>query len=112
MAQAGAWNPPKGQGQAIIKYENQRGDTGFDPSGEEVPLPALRRDAALGLFAEYGVGDALAIRLKADWQDGEDAFVDYQGRGPVEIGASWQVWRDDGGAVVTDVESDGDNEPW
>ncbi|MDQ1153711.1 hypothetical protein QE389_000910 [Brevundimonas sp. SORGH_AS 993] len=37
--------------------------------------------------------------MKADWQDGEDAFVDYQGRGPIEVGAVWRVWRDDRVAV-------------
>lgn len=62
-------------------------------------MPAKRRDASLGLFAEYGVTDRLTLQLKADWQDGEDAFVDYQGRGPVEVGVTWQVWRDERNAV-------------
>lgn len=92
---AGAWTQPKGHGQAIVKYEALRASDGFDPSGERQPLPAERRDRALGLFAEYGVTDRLSLQVKADWQDGEDAFVDYQGRGPVEIGVTWQVWRDD-----------------
>jgi hypothetical protein len=96
---AGAWTQPKGQGQAIVKYEEMRADTGLDPSGEERPLPAARRDSALGLFAEYGMTDRLTLQLKADWQDGEDAFVDYRGRGPVEVGVTWQVWRDDRNAV-------------
>lgn len=96
---AGAWVQPKGQGHAIVKYEEMRADTGFDPSGEELPLPAARRDAALGLFVEYGATDRLSLQLKADWQDGEDAFIDYEGRGPVEIGATWQVWRDDHNAI-------------
>jgi protein XagA len=76
-----------------------RADTGLDPSGAEQTLPAERRDSALGLFAEYGVTDRLTLQLKADWQEGEDAFVDYNGRGPIEIGATWQVWRDDRTAV-------------
>jgi hypothetical protein len=99
QAVAGAWTQPKGKGQAIVKYERLSADTGFDASGEERDLPAERRDSALGLFAEYGVSDRLTLQLKADWQDGEDAFVDYEGRGPVEIGATWQVWRDDRNAV-------------
>ena len=28
-ATAGAWNLPKGQGQAIVKYEDMRADQGF-----------------------------------------------------------------------------------
>ena len=96
---AGAWTQPKGKGQAIVKYERLSADTGFDAAGEERDLPGRRRDATLGLFAEYGVADRLTLQLKADWQDGEDAFVDYSGRGPIEIGATWQVWRDDQNAV-------------
>ena len=65
-----------------------RAETGFDPSGEEQPLGADRTDTTLGLFAEYGLTDRLTLQLKADWQQGEDAFVDYEGRGPVEIGAT------------------------
>ena len=62
-------------------------------------MPAVRRDARLGLFAEYGVTDRLTLQLKADWQKGEDAFVEYEGRGPIEIGATWQLFRDDRNAV-------------
>ncbi|WP_292085963.1 hypothetical protein [Brevundimonas sp.] len=98
-AAAGAWTQPKGRTQAILKYEHMVAEEGFDPQGDTQPLPAERRDSALGLFAEYGVTDRLTLQLKADWQDGEDAFVDYEGRGPIEIGATWQVWRDDRNAV-------------
>jgi hypothetical protein len=97
--QAGAWVQPRGQGQAIVKYERLKADSGFDPSGDETPLLAMRRDARLGLFAEYGATDRLTLQLKADWQEGEDAFVDYEGRGPIEIGATWQVFRDAHSAV-------------
>ena len=76
QALAGAWIQPKGKGQAIVKYERLSADTGFDAAGEERDLPGQRRDATLGLFAEYGVSDRLTLQLKADWQDSEDAFVD------------------------------------
>jgi hypothetical protein len=99
LAQAGAWTQPKGRGQAIFKYEDLRADTGFDPEGVERPLPAERRDTALGLFAEYGLTNRLTLQVKADWQEGADAFIDYDGRGPIEIGATWQAWRDDRTAV-------------
>lgn len=39
------------------------------------------------------------MQVKADWQDGEDAFFNYRGRGPIEVGVAWQVWRDDRAAI-------------
>lgn len=98
-AEAGAWNQPKGQGQVIVKYEDVRADEGFDPGGAVLPLPAERLDRAARLFAEYGVTDRITIQLKTDWQEGSDAFVDYSGRGLLEIGVSWQAYRDDWTAV-------------
>ncbi|NBB63691.1 hypothetical protein GVN18_30980 [Pseudomonas sp. ODNR1LW] len=74
-------------------------DEGFDPVGDIQPLAAPRKDRTVGLFAEYGLNDRLTLQLKADWQQGQDAFVDYEGRGPIEVGATWQVWRDDHNAV-------------
>ena len=70
-------------------------DRGFDPDGVLTDLPAERRDASLGVLIEYGLTDRLTVQFKGDWQSGEDAFVDYEGRGPLELGVSWQVWRDD-----------------
>ena len=98
-AAAGAWNQPKGNGQVIVKLEHMTADQGFDPYGVLADLPAQRRDTSLGVFAEYGLTDRLTVRFKGDWQSGEDAFVDYQGRGPLELGVSWQAWRDDRTAV-------------
>lgn len=98
-AAAGAWNQPKGKGQVILKLEQMTAVRGFDPDGALADLPAERRDTSLGAFAEYGLTDRLTVRFKGDWQSGEDAFVDFDGRGPVELGVSWQVWRDDAAAV-------------
>lgn len=72
---------------------------GFDPDGRRVDLPRERRDRSAGVFAEYGLTDRLTLQVKGDWQDGEDAFVDYEGRGPLEIGATLQLWRNDTTAV-------------
>lgn len=94
-ALAGPWVQVKGETLIILKFEDMRADEGFGPDGDRLPLPAERRDTALGLFAEYGLTDTLTVQLKADWQSGEDAFVDYEGRGPIEIGVTWQAWRDD-----------------
>lgn len=96
---AGPWLPPKGKGQAILKFEAMQADQGYGPDGVLVDLPAERRDTALGLFVEYGLTDSLAVQFKGDWQAGEDAFVDYEGRGPVELGLNWQVWRDERTAI-------------
>jgi len=83
----------------IVKYEDMRATTGFDPDGVERPLPAERLDRGAGVFAEYGLSERWTVQLKGDWQDGRDAFVDYSGRGPVEIGATWQAYRSDRNAV-------------
>ena len=96
---AGSWTQPKGKGQVILKYEYMRADRGFGPDGVLAALPAERRDRALGVFAEYGLTERFAVQFKGDWQSGEDAFIDYEGRGPVEIGVTWQAYRDDGVAV-------------
>ena len=98
-AAAGTWTQPKGDGQIILKYEAMRADRGFDMDGSLADLPAERRDTVVGVFAEYGLTDRLTLQFKGDWQTGEDAFVDYEGRGPLEIGLTWQAWRDDRTAV-------------
>ncbi len=98
-AAAGAWNKPKGRGQVIFKFEQMTADRGFDPDGVLADLPAERRDTSLGAFVEYGLTDRLTVQFKGDWQSGEDAFVDFEGRGPIELGLSWQAWRDESTAV-------------
>ena len=96
---AGPWAQPQGRGQVILKYEDMRADRGFDMDGSLADLPADRRDRALGVFAEYGVTDRFTMQFKGDWQSGEDAFVDYEGRGAIEIGVTWQAWHDDDTAI-------------
>ena len=98
-AVAGPWTQPQGRGQWIVKFEDMRADRGFDPDGALADLAAERRDTSVGVFAQYGVTDRLTLQFKGDWQSGEDAFIDYDGRGPLEIGLSWQVWRDERAAV-------------
>ena len=99
-ATAGPWTLPKGEGQVIVKFEDMRADQGFDPDGNLADLPAERRDTVVSVFAEYGLTPRLTLRFKGDWQSGQDAFVDYEGRGPLEIGVNWQVWRDDKTALA------------
>lgn len=99
-AAAGPWAVNGGDSQIIIKYEDMSADFGFDPDGLSRPLPAERIDRALTLFAEYGLTDRVTLQVKTDWQQGRDAFVDYEGRGPLEIGARWQAYRDETTAVA------------
>ncbi|WP_235560394.1 hypothetical protein [Brevundimonas sp. Leaf363] len=98
-ALANAWAQPKGQGQVIIKYEALEADDGYGPDGAAAALPAQRLESAARLLAEYGLTERITVQLKADYQSGEDAFVDYDGRGPLEIGLTWQAWRSDYSAV-------------
>lgn len=94
-AHAGAWTRPRGETQVIVKFDSMRADRAFDRDGALVDLTAERRDSSLGALAEYGLTDRLTLQLKGDWQSGEDAYVDFEGRGPVELGLTWQAWRDD-----------------
>lgn len=94
-ALAGAWSLPKGDGQAIVKYEDIRASEGFSADGDRLDLAARRRDRAASVLVEYGLTDRLTLQVKGEWQSGRDAYVDYQGRGPLEIGARWQAYRDD-----------------
>jgi protein XagA len=102
-AEAGPWTRDKATAQFILKYEVMRAEQGFDPDGNSVPLLVDRRDTSLSLLAEYGLTDRLTLVFKSDWQTGSDAFVDYEGRGPLEIGLAWQVYRDPSNAVALQV---------
>lgn len=82
-----------GRTQVIVKAEHMRAIDGFDVDGARRPLLAERIDETVSLFAERGLTDRLTLQVKTEWQSGEDAFVDYEGRGPVEIGLRWQVMR-------------------
>ena len=92
---AGAWPTPSGETQVILKFESMHADEGFNLVGAREPLIADQTDQVLSLFAEHGLTDRVTLQFKGDWQDGEDAFIDYQGRGPVELGVRVNVWRDD-----------------
>lgn len=92
-ASAGAWAMEQGRTQVIVKLERMRAVDGYDVDGQRRPLLAERADDAVSVFAEYGLTDTVTLQVKADWQSGQDMFVDYEGRGPVEVGVRWQAWR-------------------
>lgn len=102
-AVAGTWSLPKGQGQVIVKYEDMQADEGFGPNGGRVDLPAERLDRSVSAFVEYGLTDRVTLQFKGEWQQGRDAYVDFDGSGPVEIGARWQAYRDDHTAAAVYV---------
>lgn len=102
-AEAGPWTREQATAQFILKYEAMRAERGFDPQGNSLPLLVARRDTSLSLYAEYGLTDRLTLVFKSDWQSGSDAFVDYEGRGPLEVGVNWQVYRDPAHAVALQV---------
>jgi len=91
--EAGPWVQEAGRSQVIIKHEDIEASESFDDWGDRVALPGRRIDRSLGVFAEYGLTDQVTLQIKGDWQDGEDPAFSYEGRGPVEVGATVQVWR-------------------
>jgi hypothetical protein len=97
-ALAGAWPMKDGKGLAILKYEDQKADTGFNPDGVEVTIDP-RHDQTLSLHGEYGLTDRLTLQVKAAVTKGHDSFVDYEGRGPVELGLRYAVLTTDRSAV-------------
>lgn len=97
--QAGAWAKKKGQGQAFLKWEAMRSTEAFDAQGLAQPLLVERKETTWSLVTEYGLTDRMTLQVKGDWQQGQDAGFTYEGRGPVELGLMWQVWRDDQTAI-------------
>ena len=89
---------PKGEGQAILKYEGQQADEGFDPDGDLVAIDH-RRDQTLSLYGEYGLTPRLTLQTKAALTRGHDRFVSYDGRGPLELGLRYAVLRTDRSVV-------------
>ena len=87
-----------GEGQAILKYEDQKADTGFNPDGVEVAIDP-RHDQTLSLYGEYGLTERLTLQTKAAVTRGHDRFVDYDGRGPIELGLRYALLHTDRSAV-------------
>lgn len=98
-AWAGAWPTPKGQTQAIAKYERQSADQGFDPDGATVAIDP-RRDETVSIFVEHGLTPRLTLQAKAGLTRGHDRFVRYEGRGPVELGLRYAVYRSERGVAA------------
>uniref|UniRef100_B0T1M0 Alginate export domain-containing protein n=1 Tax=Caulobacter sp. (strain K31) TaxID=366602 RepID=B0T1M0_CAUSK len=87
-----------GEGLAILKYEDQKASAGFDPNGVERAIDP-RRDQTLSLYSEYGLTDSLTLQTKVGLTRGHDRFVDYSGRGPIELGLRYALLRTDRSVV-------------
>ena len=87
-----------GEGLAILKYEEQKADTGYDPGGAEVSIDP-RHDETLSIYSEYGLTDRLTLQTKAALTRGHDNFVDYDGLGPIELGLRYALLHTDRSAV-------------
>ncbi len=93
-ATAGAWPVPPGKTQVIVKYERQTASQGFNAQGQRVDINR-RRDEAASMFVEHGLTERLTLQAKAGVTRGRDQWVDYAGRGPIELGLRWAVRQDD-----------------
>jgi len=89
-AVAGAWPEPAGETQVIFKFEDEQASSGFDPGGNRLPIPHLS-DENLSVFVEHGITDRLTFQGKAGLTEGEDAFIYYHGRGPIELGLRYAI---------------------
>jgi hypothetical protein len=89
-AKAGAWPEPAGETQAIFKFEDEQAGSAFDPSGTKASIPHLSDDN-LSLLVEHGLTDRLTLQAKAGLTEGEDEFVHYAGRGPIELGLRYAL---------------------
>lgn len=98
VASASAWPAPAGKTQAIAKYERQSAGQGFDSQGRLVNI-GQRRDETASVFVEHGLSERLTLQAKAGVTRGHDQWVDYSGRGPIELGLRWAVRRDDHSAL-------------
>jgi hypothetical protein len=94
VARAGAWPMAPGRTQAIAKYERSDARQGYDPDGVLVAIDS-RREETLSVFVEHGLTQRLTLQAKAGVTRGHDKWVEYSGRGPIELGLRWTARRDD-----------------
>lgn len=87
-----------GETLAIFKYEPSRADQTFDAAGGRLAMPD-RTDESLSLYVEHGLTQRLTLQGKVGWTRGDDGVVDYDGRGPVELGVRYALTRGGRGAV-------------
>lgn len=101
-AWAGAWPMAPGRTQVIAKYERTKATQGYDPDAALVAIDP-RRDESLSVFVEHGLTERLTLQAKAGVTRGHDRWVEYSGRGPIELGVRWAAYRDDRSSLAVYV---------
>jgi hypothetical protein len=101
-AEAGAWPMAQGRTQVIAKYERSDARQGYGPDAVLVDIDP-RRDESLSVFVEHGLTPRLTLQAKAGVTRGHDRWVDYSGRGPIELGLRWAAYRDDRSSLAVYV---------
>ncbi|MGE5501057.1 MAG: hypothetical protein ACM3W4_03930 [Ignavibacteriales bacterium] len=81
-----------GKTQLILKYEAERADEMFDENAITQPV-AEQHQESISLFFERGVTERLTLQGKVGWTKGADLFTRYDGRGPIDLGARYVVYR-------------------
>jgi hypothetical protein len=81
-----------GKTQAIFKYESESADEAFDPNGIVVPI-APQDEESVSLFVEHGFTSRVTLQGKLGWTRGTGPFTEFDGRGPIDLGARYALFR-------------------
>jgi len=81
-----------GKTQAIFKYESEKSDEAYDPNGLIVPIEP-QEEESLSLFMEHGLTSRITLQGKLGWTRGSGPFADFEGRGPIDLGARYAVLK-------------------
>ncbi|MCC7267412.1 MAG: hypothetical protein IT546_08750 [Caulobacteraceae bacterium] len=98
-AAAGAWPKAAGQTQVILKYERAEADQDYDAEGDAIGRLLDRVEENATVYLEHGLTDRVTLQAKAGFTKGEDGGLDYDGRGPIELGLRFGLWRDEAAVV-------------
>lgn len=99
-ALAWAWPMEDGKTQAIFKYESEISDEAFDQNGFVVPITP-QDEESLSLFVEHGLTPRITLQGKLGWTRGAGPFTEFEGRGPIDLGARYALLK--GGRTAVSV---------
>jgi len=103
QAQAGAWNMPKGEGQAISMATYSIADTSFRDSDQIDPAVDFTKTENR-LFFEHGLTEKITLVGNIAYQTigfaSADSAINYDGFDKTELGLRYQVKRREGLAVA------------
>ena len=97
-AVAGAWPVPEGQGQAILKFEEERATVGLDATGQAMAIP-LQAITTLDLYADYGVTPDLSLQAVVGIERSRLGARASAGLGPCGAGVRYVLARRPGGSL-------------